>query len=85
MVNIVVGRLDNMEKISVEAGTSVASALRVAGYTIGDHEEIQDISGNVYSGEEEVEEVEIGVHDLKEKDMQRVLEVLEFKKQNLKL
>jgi len=40
---------------------------------------------NSLSSEEEVEEVEIGIHDLKEKDMQRVLEVLEFKKQNLKL
>lgn len=53
-VKIVVGRLDNNQRVEVVEGLSISSAFRTAGYSIGDNEVIQDITGTEYTGNEEV-------------------------------
>lgn len=55
-VSVVVGRLDNSLRVEVEEGMSVLSALRTNGFTRGSNEVIQDVEGNEYNGDEEVEQ-----------------------------
>lgn len=56
MKNVVVGRLDNNKKIEVTNTTTVEQALNKGGFTKGEDEVMQDITGNEYDGDERVEE-----------------------------
>lgn len=53
-VHVVVGRFDNNKRQEVAEGTTIGSAMNVAGYTKSDDEVIQDIAGNEYTGSEAV-------------------------------